>query len=82
MIESYPGDPVQVHSEIKPISVKPTGDGKYIFNMGQNFAGLVRLNKVKGNKGDTIVMRFGEMLHPDGSLMTENLRWHVPPILI
>ena len=74
VIECYPGDPVQVHSEIKPITVKPTDDGKYIFNMGQNFAGLVRLNNVKGNKGDTIIMRFGEMLHPDGSLMTENLR--------
>jgi len=74
VIECYPGNPVQVHSEIRPVSVKPAGDGKYIFNMGQNFAGLVRLNNVKGNQGDTIVMRFGEMLHPDGSLMTENLR--------
>jgi alpha-L-rhamnosidase len=74
LIESYPGDPVQVHSEIRPISVDSRGDGTYIFNMGQNFAGVVRLNQVKGNQGDTIVMRFGEMLHPDGSLMTENLR--------
>lgn len=73
-IEAYPGNPVQVHSEIKPISVEAREDGTYIFNMGQNFAGVVRLNQVKGNKGDTIVMRFGEMLHPDGSLMTENLR--------
>ncbi|MFP4365896.1 MAG: family 78 glycoside hydrolase catalytic domain [Bacteroidales bacterium] len=72
--ECYPGNPVQVHSEIEPITVKPTDDGKYIFNMGQNFAGLVRLNNVKGNKGDTITLRFGEMLHTDGSLMTENLR--------
>jgi alpha-L-rhamnosidase len=74
IIECYPGDPVQVHSEIKPVSVTPTGNGKYIFNMGQNFAGLVRLNRLKGKQGDTIVMRFGEMLHPDGRLMTENLR--------
>ena len=74
VIECYPGDPVQAHSEIDPVTVKPAGDGKYIFNMGQNFAGLVRLNNVKGNRGDTIIMRFGEMLHADGSLMTENLR--------
>ncbi len=74
IIECYPGNPVQVHSEIKPISVKPTDDGKYIFDMGQNFAGIVRLNNIKGNKGDTILIRFGEMLHPNGRLMTENLR--------
>ena len=74
LIECYPGDPVQAHSEISPVTVKPTEDGKYIFNMGQNFAGVVRLNNVKGSRGDTIIMRFGEMLHPDGSLMTENLR--------
>jgi alpha-L-rhamnosidase len=74
IIECYPGDPVQIHSEIKPVSVKTTGEGNYIFNMGQNFAGMLRLNNVKGNKGDTISIRFGEMLHPDGRLMTENLR--------
>ncbi len=74
LIECYPGNPVQIHSEIKPIAVNRTEDGKYIFDMGQNFAGLVRLNSVMGNKGDTIVLRFGEMLHTDGKLMAENLR--------
>jgi alpha-L-rhamnosidase len=72
-IESYPGNPVGVYTEIIPETVNLRPGGEYIFNMGQNFAGVVRLN-VKGNKGDTIVLRFGEMLHPDGSLMTENLR--------
>lgn len=73
-IECHPGNPVQVHSELQPVSVYSAGNGKYIFNMGQNFAGIVRLNNIKGEKGDTIQIRFGEMLHPDGSLMTENLR--------
>jgi alpha-L-rhamnosidase len=41
--------------------------------LGQNFAGIVRL-KVKGNKGDVIKLRFGEVLFPNGDLMTENLR--------
>ena len=72
-IECYPGNPVKVFTEMKAISVKPEKDGKYIFDLGQNFAGVVRL-KVKGNKGDTITLRYGEVLFPDGSLMTENLR--------
>ena len=47
--------------------------GTYIFNLGQNFAGVVRL-KVRGPAGTQIRLRYGEMLHPDGRLMTENLR--------
>lgn len=29
---------------------------------------------MKGNRGDSVVFRFGEMLFPDGRLMTDNLR--------
>lgn len=72
-IECYPGDPVQVFSELKPKSITPRDGGKYIFDLGQNFAGIVRL-KVKGQKGDKITLKFGEALFPDGNLMTENLR--------
>ena len=72
-IESYPGNPLKVFAELKSISVKHEKGGKYIFDLGQNFAGVVRL-KVNGNKGDTITLRYGEVLFPDGSLMTENLR--------
>ncbi|RED98332.1 alpha-L-rhamnosidase [Marinoscillum furvescens] len=73
-LQAYPGNSIQVYNEITPIEITEPQHGKYIFNLGQNFAGHARLN-VKGNKGDTIVMRFGERLHDDGSLMTENLRF-------
>lgn len=72
-IQCYPGDPIRVTQVIHPISISYRGHDKYIFNMGQNFAGVVRL-KVKGNAGDTVVIRYGEMLYPDGRLMTKNLR--------
>jgi alpha-L-rhamnosidase len=71
-LECLPGIPVQITGTIKPESVNEI-NGKYIFNMGQNFAGVVKL-KIKGDAGDTIIIRYGEMLYPDGSLMTENLR--------
>src|SRR5690606_32238184 len=48
-------------------------NGKYIIDFGQNFAGIIRL-KLKGQANDTLVFRYGEMLHPDGTLVTENLR--------
>lgn len=72
-IEIYPGNPVQVFQELKAKTVTAKPGGKYIFDLGQNFAGVVRL-KVKGNKGDVITMKFGEMLFPNGDIMTENLR--------
>ena len=72
-LQAYPGNPVQVFGELKAKSVTPKAGGKYLFDLGQNFAGVVRL-KVKGNKGDTIRLRFGEVLFPNGEIMTENLR--------
>ena len=72
-LEAFPGVPVRPIEEIKPIAITSPTNGVYIFNLGQNFAGVVRL-KVKGPAGTEIRLRYGEMLHPDGRLMTENLR--------
>ena len=72
-LESYPGNPIQVFQEITAKTVTAKPGGKYIFDLGQNFAGIVRL-KVKGSKGDVITMKFGEMLFPNGDIMIENLR--------
>lgn len=73
VLEAFPGQPVRVTQEIKPVTITSPTNGVYIFNLGQNFAGVIRL-KVKGRAGTTIQLRYGEMLHPDGRLMTENLR--------
>ncbi|MGD8777371.1 MAG: family 78 glycoside hydrolase catalytic domain [Ignavibacteria bacterium] len=72
-IEFYPGNTIQVTETLTPQKITPYGEDKYLFSMGQNFAGIIKL-KVKGNAGDTVVIRYGEMLFPDGRLMTENLR--------
>src|SRR5690606_19152837 len=72
-LQLYPGQPVRVVEELAAKSIKKIAKDKYIVDFGQNFAGIVRL-KLKGNVGDSVVLRYGEMLHPDGTLMTENLR--------
>jgi alpha-L-rhamnosidase len=72
-IEAYPGVPVKAIQEIKPIAITSPTNDVYIFNLGQNFAGVVRL-KVKGAAGTQVRLRYGEMLFRDGRLMTENLR--------
>ena len=72
-LEAFPGEPVRVIEEIKPVAITSPTNGVHIFNLGQNFAGVVRL-KVKGPAGTVIQLRFGEMLYPDGRLMNENYR--------
>ncbi|MGN6435315.1 MAG: family 78 glycoside hydrolase catalytic domain [Agriterribacter sp.] len=72
-LQLYPGEPVKIIEEIKPVSIKEQGAGKYVVDLGQNFSGVIRLT-VKGNKGDSVIIRYGEMLHTNGEVVTENLR--------
>src|ERR1043166_2834899 len=58
---------------IKAIALTSPTNGVYIFDLGQNFAGVVEL-KAKGVAGTKIRLRYGEKLYLDGRLMTENLR--------
>ncbi|MDR1093248.1 MAG: glycoside hydrolase family 78 protein [Clostridiales bacterium] len=50
-----------------------TADGKFIYDFGQNFTGVVRA-ELNGDRGATLVFRHGEVLNPDGTLYTANLR--------
>jgi alpha-L-rhamnosidase len=61
--------------ELKPVSVKetPLGSGTFVFDMGQNMVGWARL-RVEGRGGETVRLRFAEMLKEDGSIYTINLR--------
>jgi alpha-L-rhamnosidase len=72
-IEPHPGVPVRPIEEMSPKVVKQHKPGVFIFDLGQNISGVVRL-KVKGEAGRKITLRYAEMLHQDGSLSTENLR--------
>ena len=72
-LEAFPGLPVRPIEEIKPVAITSPTNGVYIFNLGQNFAGVVRL-KVKGPSGTDVQLRYGEMLYPDGRLMNDNYR--------
>jgi alpha-L-rhamnosidase len=66
--------PVEVITELKPKSMLPvkTPD-TYLYDLGQNMVGWARL-RVKGRAGETIKLRFAEILNPDGTIYTTNLR--------
>lgn len=70
------GPPVRRIEELRPVSVRALTLGtetSRIFDFGQNFAGWVRLT-VEAPAGTIVILRFAEILQPDGSLYTENLR--------
>ncbi len=67
------GSVVRKYTEIKPLTIKEAPKGAYIYDLGQNMVGWVRL-KVKGKAGTSVRLRFAEMLNPDGSIYVTNLR--------
>ena len=73
MIQAYPGVTVKKILQINAREISEPKKGTYVFDMGQNFAGWARL-KASGQAGTKIVLRFAEMLNPDGTIYTTNLR--------
>jgi alpha-L-rhamnosidase len=68
--------PMRVVETLKPISIKEVPQwpqSKWIFDLGQNMVGRIRL-KVKGAPGQTITLRYAEVLDKDGQIYTANLR--------
>jgi len=65
--------PARVIQTLSPKRVTPVASGTYIFDMGQNMVGWVAL-RVKGKAGTKVRLRFAEILNPDGSIYTANLR--------
>jgi alpha-L-rhamnosidase len=66
-------EPVRVTEKLKPVSMKEIQLGVYVYDLGQNMAGWVRLH-VSGSAGSRVTMRYAETLKPDGSLNMANLR--------
>jgi alpha-L-rhamnosidase len=67
-------EPMKVMKAIKPLSIKSVGKGKYIIDMGQNFAGWLQIKNITGKKGDAVKIRFAESLKADGEIFVANLR--------
>lgn len=67
------GVPVKAIEELRPIELITTPKGEMVMDMGQNMVGWIRL-KLKGNKGDTVRVKFAEVLDKEGNFYTANLR--------
>ncbi len=65
--------PIRVERVLTAKTVTEPRPGVYIYDFGQNQAGVERV-RVEGPAGTDVTLRFGEVLNPDGTLYTANLR--------
>jgi alpha-L-rhamnosidase len=70
---AHPGDPVRVIKELPALAVSEAEPGNYIYDFGQNMAGIVRLN-LELYPGACVRLRYAEMITPDDKMYVENLR--------
>ena len=68
-----PNPNIAVQDIVKPVSITKTDHG-YILDMGQNMVGRLQIKAQGLQKGDTLTMKFAELLNPDGTLYLANLR--------
>lgn len=68
-----PDAPVRATQEVRPIALTEPRAGHFVFDLGQNLVGRVRL-QVQGPAGRRVTLRYAEMVQPDGTLYLDNLR--------
>ena len=74
-------EPITCIQELRPIAVSEPVSGTYVYDFGQNFAGVCRIT-MNAKAGDLVTLRYGEALNSDtlrnkddvvGTIWTENL---------
>ncbi|HET7271604.1 MAG TPA: glycoside hydrolase family 78 protein [Rubrobacter sp.] len=70
---AQPDAGIKVTEDVEAKSVTEPESGVYVFDLGQNMVGWVRL-KVEGDAGTEVTLRHAEALNPDGTIYTTNLR--------
>lgn len=76
------GSTIQAREELKAITVKEVRPGVFVYDLGQNMAGIPSVTFRNISKGTEVKMRFAEVRYPDmpaykenkGMVMMENIR--------
>ena len=66
------GVPVRRKETFRPQAILKTPKGETVLDFGQNLAGVVRM-KVRGPRGTTVCLRYGEALDRDGNFTVAHL---------
>jgi len=72
-LTAQPMEPIEVIRSLTAKSLSEVQPGVFVYDFGQNHAGWARL-RAQGAAGDTITLRYAEVLNTDGTVNQENLR--------
>ena len=72
-IEAQDFPPIRMESTVAAESVKEPKPGVFVFDFGQNLAGVERV-RLEGPAGTDVRVRFAEIINADGTIYTDNLR--------
>ncbi len=70
--------PIRDVKELRPVSVKKLSPLCYVFDLGQNIAGVSEIT-VRGNAGAKLRLIHGERLKKDGHVDRSNIDYHYRP---
>ena len=73
VLSAQPNPNITLMEKMKPVSLFQKSDNWYL-DMGQNMVGFLEITAHNQQPGDTITLRFAELLTPDSLLYTANLR--------
>ena len=74
MIVAQDFPPIRVERTLAAKSLTEPKPRVWVYDFGQNFSGVERLRAYGPGGGFTARLRFAEVLNPDGTIYTENLR--------
>lgn len=78
IISAQQNEPIKITRTIAPVKVSEPKPGVYLFDMGQNLSGHALLS-VTGPAGTQVTMKYGERLHPNGTLDQHDIAIHLRP---
>ena len=73
-IEAAYGAPVRAHEELVPVAAPTKVGDVWVYDFGQNFAGVIKLHVLRAEAGQVVTVRHAELLNADGSLNVQFLR--------
>ncbi len=65
--------PIRTEETLEAKTITQPKPGVYVYDFGQNFSGVESVS-TKGTAGIDVRLRFAEVLNPDGTIYTDNLR--------
>ena len=65
-------EPIRECEEYKPIRILSTEDGRFVYDLGQNISGYIRL-RITGDTGRMLTIRYGEQIKEDNSREINNM---------